>query len=264
MNDFNVVLIILFSLIAAIVIYMVWAFNDEPSPTQIKSICLNTFNSGISTPFQRIGLIILIIGIFSFVSWFFRSAMDLEDIFNTHYFPDRRDFIFFHLYLYFLPLGFLMTWGYPIIEKIKKWIINDKNLDKDFITFEKRADLTNFVRKLGFGEKRDKRYMCGYVSTVLTPEKSREEALNLGLINEDDSHVLHVDVLLITSRGDELIFAPCNSLIADLKTGDFVLIAVYKNSLFSDDSWHYTLDAKLRPVYNKKGTGWLIEQDYRY
>ncbi len=67
-----------------------------------------------------------IIGFSSFVSWFFKREIALEEIFNPRYFPRSRDFIFFHLYMYFIPVGLLMTWGYQILVKIKQWIFNEK------------------------------------------------------------------------------------------------------------------------------------------
>lgn len=214
--------------------------------------------SGIQTPPQRIGFLILILGIASIVGWFLKRQMDFGDVFDPYYFPDKRDFIFFHLYLYLIPLGILLTWGFPLIKIIKEWVIGD---NKNIIVFSKRQELTNFIRKTWDLEKGNLKPALGYVSSVLTPDESYKEALQLGIINQGDKHVLHVDVLLITEHGEELVFAPCDCLVANLNVGDFVMLATFGNGLRQD--WHYTLIAKLEPAYNKKGKGWIISQDYR-
>lgn len=218
---------------------------------------------GSKEPIQRIGIIIFIFGVFSLFLWMIKENLNLIELFDYGNFPQKRDSIIFHLFIYFIPLGLIFSFGYNVLLKIKNWVLGNKPKEDDYLVFTKRSELTNYVIKKGFGEKRDRRYMCGYVSKVLSPEESRKEALELNLISELETHVLHVDVLLITNNGEELVFAPSNSLSADLKIGDFVLVGAIKNSTFSEASWHYTLDAKLRPIYNKKGDGWVIDQDYR-
>lgn len=221
------------------------------------------WNYGTKKPAQRIGVIILVVGLLSLFSWMIKEGVSPEDLFDSYRQPRSRDSFFFHLYFYLIPIGLLMSWGYSIILLIRNWIVSEKHSEDIFIKFTKRSELTDYVRQLGFGEKRGGRYMCGYVSRVLTLSESKAEAIKLGLINHDEDHVLHVDVLLITKYGEELVFAPCNSLIANLQVGDFVLIASFKTKILSEESWFYTLDAKLRPIYNKKDKGWVISEDYR-
>lgn len=89
---------------------------------------------GTTSPFQRIGLIILSIGMLSYLSWVFtghHQGYDYTDpdpwinvIFDHEYFPGRRDFLFFHLYLYLMPIGILMTWGYGLLIKLKNWVMS--------------------------------------------------------------------------------------------------------------------------------------------
>lgn len=79
---------------------------------------------GTSTPIQRVGVIILAIGLLSLLSWIYKNDMAFEDIFDSYYFPESRDSFFFHLYFYFIPVGLLMSWGYSLLVKIKSWIIN--------------------------------------------------------------------------------------------------------------------------------------------
>ena len=90
---------------------------------------------GTSTPIQRVGLILLSIGMLSYLSWIFTGyhhGYDYTDpdpwinvIFDPDYFPRKRDFIFFHLYLYLIPLGLLMTWGYGLLIKLKNWVLGE-------------------------------------------------------------------------------------------------------------------------------------------
>lgn len=83
---------------------------------------------GTSTPVQRIGVIILAIGLVSLFSWMFKEGLDFEDIFNEYYFPEDRDSIFFHLYFYFIPLGLILSWGYQLLVIIKRWVIGKKSI----------------------------------------------------------------------------------------------------------------------------------------
>lgn len=85
---------------------------------------------GSKEPAQRIGIIILTIGLFSFTCWFFKSDLYLEDVLDPSYFPKRRDYFFFHLYLYLIPLGLVMSWGYEILLNIKKWVLGNKEVIK--------------------------------------------------------------------------------------------------------------------------------------
>lgn len=89
---------------------------------------------GTKTPIQRVGVIILMVGLFSLLGWVYKANLSFEDIFDSYYFPRSRDFIFFHLYLYLVPLGFLMAWGYSFLIKIKKWIMNEPQDSHSFNT----------------------------------------------------------------------------------------------------------------------------------
>ena len=81
---------------------------------------------GTSTPIQRIGVIVLGVGLLSLFSWMIKEDLSFEDLFNSYYLPGKRDSIFFHLFFYLIPLGFLMSWGYQVLIKLKEWIFNDK------------------------------------------------------------------------------------------------------------------------------------------
>jgi len=78
---------------------------------------------GTSTPIQRFGVIILLIGLASLLSWIYKADLDFEDIFDSYYFPESSDSFIFHLYFYLIPVGLLMSWGYFLLVKTKHWII---------------------------------------------------------------------------------------------------------------------------------------------
>lgn len=80
------------------------------------------FQYGIKTPTQRVGFLILIIGLISLFSWTFKMNLSFEELFDTYYFPSNRDSFFFHLYFYLIPLGLLMSWGYELLKSIKLWV----------------------------------------------------------------------------------------------------------------------------------------------
>lgn len=218
---------------------------------------------GTSQPIQRVGLIILAIGVMSCTLYSIQSPnhYDIQDILlDPDYYPRYRDPIFYKLYVYFIPLGFLLSWGYPLLQKIQSWILNKPKGDK-FLHFQKRKELTEFIRKNWDFKKANNRPALGYVSQVLSPDESYKEALELGFIKPGEKHVLHTDVLLITEHGEQLVFAPCEALGANLSIGDFVLLATYGSEERQD--WHYELIAKLRPIYNASKKGWVIESDYK-
>lgn len=230
---------------------------------QLNKIVIGIWANGSSQPLQRIGLIILAIGIFSCIFWVFESPnyYNIIDIlFDPRYYPGHSDALFYKLYIYFIPLGLILSWGYPFLKKIKSWVLKEPTND-NFLYFQKRNELTEFISNNWDFKKANNKPALGYISKVLSPDESYKEALELGLINVGDSYVLHTDVLLITKYGEELVFAPCDALGADLKVGDFVLLATLGNEKRQD--WHYVLIAKLKPIYNATKKGWVIESDYR-
>lgn len=83
------------------------------------------WNYGTATPIQRVGVIILGIGLLSLIAWIIKEDLSFDDLFDPYYLPDSRDSFFFHLFFYLIPIGFFMSWGYQILVKIKEWIIND-------------------------------------------------------------------------------------------------------------------------------------------
>lgn len=74
-------------------------------------------------PIQRVGVVVFFIGLLSMFSWILMRGVDPLDVIDSYYQPDSRDSFFFHLYLYLIPIGLLMSWGYSLLLKIKEWII---------------------------------------------------------------------------------------------------------------------------------------------
>lgn len=82
---------------------------------------------GTSTPTQRIGIIVLVIGFLSSLLWIYKRDLNFTDFFDPYYLPRSSDSLIFHLYLYFIPLGILMSFGYKILIKLKEWVLNEKS-----------------------------------------------------------------------------------------------------------------------------------------
>lgn len=82
------------------------------------------WNYGTSTPIQRVGVIFLAIGLFSLFSWIFKEDLSFSDLLDPYYLPKSRDSFLFHLFIYFIPLGLLMSWGYQILIKVKDWVLS--------------------------------------------------------------------------------------------------------------------------------------------
>lgn len=101
---------------------------------------------GTSTAIQRIGVIVLFMGLFSFFLWIIIADLDFVDIFNPSYFPRSRDSLIFHLYLYFIPVGLLMSWGYFILVEIKKWVVNGANKSEE-IGIKSDSNIRKFRNK---------------------------------------------------------------------------------------------------------------------
>lgn len=101
-----------------------WFFS---SPTnKYKLLVKKYLSKGIETPFQRIGFIILLIGIVSLFSWMVERGISFSYLLEPYYLPSSIDSLFFHLFLYLIPLGLLMSWGYGILLFIKIWIFKNQ------------------------------------------------------------------------------------------------------------------------------------------
>lgn len=86
---------------------------------------------GTSKPIQRVGIIFLAIGLFSLFFWVAKEDLSFSDLLDPYYLPRSSDSFLFHLFIYFIPLGLLMSWGYQILIKVKDWVLNGKPIKVD-------------------------------------------------------------------------------------------------------------------------------------
>lgn len=81
---------------------------------------------GTHLPIQRIGLIVLSIGIISFISW----CIDTKTVFwidsfsgwDPYRYPEKYDPFFYKIHPVFIPIGIVLTWLYIPVNKIMKLI----------------------------------------------------------------------------------------------------------------------------------------------
>lgn len=201
---------------------------------------------GSKEPIQRIGILILIIGLMSLFSWMYKRDLDFNELFNTYYLPEHRDFIFFHLYLYLIPIGLLMSWGYSLILKIKKWIFKeDSNLNK----------------KLNF---KDSLAAFKFAATVYKPNFEANKA-SFGLIQNvlkgEDGKTSFL--IQLASQDATTFVLGYNSKYAKyLKQGDLVYWGF--DQLVSDRidivAFGHVL-AVLKPEFDMKKSSWTALQD---
>lgn len=89
---------------------------------------------GTTYPVQRIGLIILILGIISFILWCIESEIvfwiDEYNGWSPYYFPKSYESFFYKLHPFLIALGLLMTWFFipsqKIYHSIRNWIFKNK------------------------------------------------------------------------------------------------------------------------------------------
>lgn len=108
--------------ILAIILIIYFLYKQQHN----KDDSITLWELGTRNPIQRIGLIILTLGLMSAISWFI-NKQDFAVFFDPDYFPSNRyDHFFYRLYPLFFPLGLLMTWGYFIIDSVFLWISTGK------------------------------------------------------------------------------------------------------------------------------------------
>ena len=119
--------IFLFIFIFGLGLLILWNFIGRPS---IKPLIKKMWSYGTQKPVQRIGLILLCVGIISFVLW---DINDTAFRFSSYYgfywsysFPDKYDFWIYHLHVYLIPIGLMASWGYPSLQKLQKWVFKNK------------------------------------------------------------------------------------------------------------------------------------------
>ena len=141
----NIILLMLGIGFAILAIILIIRFLYKQQRNKDDSITL--WELGTKRPIQRIGLIVLILGVISAISWFI-SKQDFAVFFDPDYFPSNRyDHFFYRLYPIFFPLGLLMTWGYFIIDSVFLWISTGKTKIKK-VSISKNS-IANIVGVIG-------------------------------------------------------------------------------------------------------------------
>lgn len=84
------------------------------------------WNLGIQTRIQRLGFLLLVVGILSLVAWLYEDIYDWSYLFSLYELPSEDEVWFYRLHVYLIPIGLLMTWLIPLPLKIKDWILTGK------------------------------------------------------------------------------------------------------------------------------------------
>ncbi len=221
-----------------------------------KEKILKLWRVGTTTPIQRIGLIVLIIGISSFASWLFKREIALEEIFNSYYFPKSRDFIFFHLYLYFIPIGLLMTWGHPLIDKVKQWIFNQKpdklvnnyNQLPKHLHFRDNITAFKFASSISVAELLPKKISIGIVSEVMESQY------------ENPFFIIH----LANTSGSVVVGGFNDKYASSIHAGDLVYWAFAETveyDIYPEIKAVGYIIVTAQPEFDPQSQKWVLKQD---
>lgn len=109
------------SVLFYIFLFISWWFLTS-SDNGFKTFLIKTWNYSKSTPFQRVGIVVVCLGFLSLLSWMIKEDLSMISIFDSYNQPRSRDSILFHLYLYLIPLGLTMSLCYSFIYGIFNWV----------------------------------------------------------------------------------------------------------------------------------------------
>jgi len=218
---------------------------------------------GVSTPFQRMGLIILSIGILSYLTWVFTGNHYGYDytypdrwinvIFDPDYFPEKRNFVFFHLYLYLVPAGLLMTWGYRLLVKLKSWIMGENKkqpVNTDILYFKSSEAAFEMACKY-----MDTNIALGKPMVALAVQSKVEAGLNVIMIKVADTPAFH------TYASTKF------TLDYPIESGSLLGIVPYERNEegeLSDERkrWLFAVVSELNPTYHSTKQMWSIKIDF--
>ncbi|HAV3880038.1 hypothetical protein K5D25_04495 [Acinetobacter baumannii] len=200
---------------------------------------------GSKEPIQRIGILFLTVGIISLLSWVYKENLDLNQILNPEYFPQKRDGFFFHLFLYFLPIGFLLSWGYFLLLKIKRWVFYKKPSGEKLIF---KDNLSAF----------------SFATTIHKPLFEKNQ-MSFGIIQEvihNNNSIQGFLVQLANSEGTTLVAGINDKYQNSLGKNDLVYWVFVSPSKehFKFEASGYIL-ALLEPEYDVDKKEWLIAKD---
>lgn len=210
------------------------------------NIIIKIWRYGSKEPIQRIGIIILIIGLISLFSWMYKRDLDFYDLLDTYYLPEQKDAFFFHFYIYCIPLGLLMSWGYSFVLKIKKWI------------FKEDSDLN---KNLNF---KDSLAAFKFAATVYKPNFEANKA-SFGIIQnvlKDENGKLSFFIQLASQDSTTFVVGYNNKYANYLKQGDLVY---WGFDQFVPDRIDIValghVLAVLKPEFDVKKSRWTVLQD---
>lgn len=218
-----------------------------------------------SSPTQRVGLIILSIGLLSYLAWVFaeyRYGYDYRYIdrwvgviFDPDYYPRNRDFLFFHLYLYLIPIGLLMTCGYKLLVKLKKWVMvgNKKELVNDQILHFKDNEAAFDMA-------------CKFMDVNIVQDKP---VIAISMQNMKKPS----EPIMIKVAGDPSFFAhTATNYTGDhlIKKGDLIGVMPFKKtenitSYMEGDErkqWLFLVISEINPKYHTTKQMWSIKRDF--
>ena len=223
------------------------------------------WNYGTSTPVQRIGLIVLFIGVFSYLAWVFAGYhrgydyTDIESwvyvIFDSDYFPRERDFIFFHLYIYLIPVGLLMTWGYKLLVKLKNWIMGEnkkKSVNTEILHFKDNEAAFEMV--------------CEYMDTDIAQDKP-VIAISMQEMRRPS------EPIMIKVAGEPPFYAHTATYYTEdhlIKKGDLLGVMPFTKtehitSYMEGDErkhWLFLVVSELNPKFHTTKQMWSIKKDF--
>lgn len=218
---------------------------------------------GTSSPIQRVGLIILSIGMLSYLTWVLtgsRYGYDytypdrwIDVIFDPDYFPEKRDFVFFHLYLYLVPTGLLMTWGYRLLVKLKSWIMGEnkkKPVNTEILHFKDNKAAFDMACKY-----MDTDIAQGKPMVALAVHSKVENELNAIMIEIADTSPFH------TYASTKF------TLEHPIESGALLGVVPYERNEdgeYSDERkrWLFAIVSELNPKYHSTKQMWSIKKDF--
>ncbi|MCX0338306.1 hypothetical protein [Acinetobacter radioresistens] len=209
---------------------------------------------GTSTPIQRIGVIVLGVGLLSLFSWMIKEDLSFEDLFNSYYLPSKRDSMFFHLFFYLIPLGFLMSWGYQILVKTQEWIFgktkeNKKPLKDEKLYFKDNMAAYDFASTIYSATLDLNTTYVGLIKDVVLTTNERFQ-YTIELANTDTT-------IKVYGYNDE------NS--QSIRLGNLVLWRCEKpvsNKNYFNIQALGTIIATLQPVFDPNHGTWLIQSNF--
>lgn len=221
------------------------------------------WNYGTITPVQRSGLIILGFGLISLISW----AIKNNFFYYTYYypndfFPTKRDSFFYHLYLYLIPVGLLMTWGYHLLYKIKFWIFNGKNINI-FTDKNKSSQSLQEQKNIYF---KNNLAALKFVSKNYTTQTTYDQ-INIGIVQDrvltKDGKILFV--IAITNDDNPILVGGFNhNFTTSIVVGNLVYWD-YIGPQINENSFHIEVlgivTAILSPEFNPNTSRWVIQKD---